>query len=118
HSNWDLYDTRHAVFQPKHLTPQQLEAGYWRAYRDFYRLGSILRGAASKSATIERVRHIADAAGWKKFEPLWDFVIRARRVTAMLPMLETVLNSTAIQHRENERGESFSHREKVARSAG
>jgi hypothetical protein len=30
-------------------------------------------------------------AGWKKFEPLWDMAIRLKRVTAMLPVLESVL---------------------------
>ena len=45
HSNWDLYDTRHVVYRPAKLTPEALEAGYWRAYRDFYRWGSIVRGA-------------------------------------------------------------------------
>src|SRR6476619_4581085 len=34
--DWDLYDTRHVVFKPRRMTPEQLEAGYWRAYRDFY----------------------------------------------------------------------------------
>src|SRR5947199_387802 len=29
HSNWDLYDTRHTVFRPAVMTPEQLEAGYW-----------------------------------------------------------------------------------------
>jgi hypothetical protein len=37
------------------------------------------------------LRHIAYAGGWKKFEPLWDWVIRAKRVTSLLPMLEAVL---------------------------
>ena len=31
---------------------------------------------------------MAYAGGWKKFEPLWDLVIRAKRVGGMLPMLE------------------------------
>ena len=31
------------------------------------------------------------AGGWKKFEPLWDWVIRAKRVSQMLRILETVL---------------------------
>src|SRR5207253_6921997 len=91
HNNWDLYDTRHTVFQPTLLKPAQLEAGYWRAYKDFYRWGSILRGATAKDTLAGRLRHFAYAAGWKKFEPLWDFVIRARRVTMMLPVLETIL---------------------------
>jgi hypothetical protein len=92
HTNWDLYDTRHTVFQPKHLTPAQLEAGYWRAYKDFYRWGSILRGASAKGAWSGRLRHFAYAAGWKKFEPAWDLMIRIRKVTAMLPLLETILS--------------------------
>jgi hypothetical protein len=64
-----------------------------RRYRDFYRWGSIFRGAATKPEWRGRLRHFAYAAGWKKFEPLWDFVIRARRVAQMLPVLETVLGS-------------------------
>ncbi len=38
-----------------------------------------------------KLRHVAYAGGWKKFEPLWDWVIRARRVNQMLPLLEKVL---------------------------
>ena len=45
HNNWDLYDTRHCVYRPSKLTADILEAGYWRAYKDFYRWGSILQGA-------------------------------------------------------------------------
>jgi hypothetical protein len=37
------------------------------------------------------LRHAAYAAGWKKFEPLWDGLIRARRVGRALPILESVL---------------------------
>src|SRR5215475_3326210 len=103
HSNWDLYDTRHTVFQPKLLTPAQLESGYWKAYKDFYRWGSILRGASSKPTTSGQLRHIAYAAGWKKFEPLWDFVIRLRRVTTMLPLLETILSEFG-QRDETQKG--------------
>jgi radical SAM superfamily enzyme YgiQ (UPF0313 family) len=91
HENWDLYDTRHCVFRPAKLEPQELEAGYWRAYRDFYRWGAIVRGASAKPDWSGRLRHFAYAAGWKKFEPLWDFVIRTKRVARMLPLLETIL---------------------------
>ena len=91
HDDWDLYDTRHVVFRPALLTPHALEEGYWRAYRDFYRWGSILRGARAKPDLLGAARHVAYAGGWKKFEPLWDFVIRARRVATMLPVLEGVL---------------------------
>ena len=91
HSNWDLYDTRHTVFQPKQMTPTQLEEGYWRAYAAFYQWSAIWRGASSKANATAQLRHFAYAAGWKKFEPLWDWLIRAKRVAQALPLLETVL---------------------------
>jgi radical SAM superfamily enzyme YgiQ (UPF0313 family) len=91
HRDFDLYDTRHAVFRPSGMTPRQLEEGYWRAYRDFYRWGSILRGAATKPDLAGGLRHAAYAAAWKKCEPVWDLLIRARRVGRAQPFLERVL---------------------------
>jgi radical SAM superfamily enzyme YgiQ (UPF0313 family) len=93
HHDWDLYDTRHTVFRPAKMTPAQLEKGYWRAYRDFYRWGAIVQGAMTKPAWMERARHFAYAAGWKKFEPLWDAVLRLKRVAQMRPVLETILRA-------------------------
>ncbi len=90
--DWDLYDTRHAVFQPARMSGAQLEEGYQWAYREFYRWRSIARGAAAHTDAIAGLRHLAYSAGWKKFEPLWDFVIRAKRPGAMLPVLETILS--------------------------
>jgi radical SAM superfamily enzyme YgiQ (UPF0313 family) len=92
HEDWDLYDTRHTVFRPARLSPEQLERGYWRAYRDFYRWGSILRGASTKPTLRGALRHAAYAAGWKKFEPLWDLLIRLKRAGEALPLLERVLD--------------------------
>lgn len=90
--DWDRYDTRHAVFTPARMTGAQLEAGYAWAYREFYRWRSIARGAAAHDDLLGGLRHAAYAAGWKKFEPLWDLVIRARRTALMLPVLEAVLS--------------------------
>jgi radical SAM superfamily enzyme YgiQ (UPF0313 family) len=92
HEDWNLYDTRHTVFRPARLTPEQLERGYWGAYRDFYRWGSILRGASTKPTLRGALRHAAYAAGWKKFEPLWDLLIRLKRAGQALPVLERVLD--------------------------
>jgi radical SAM superfamily enzyme YgiQ (UPF0313 family) len=90
--NWDVYDTRHTVFHPAKMSPEALEAGYWRAYRDFYRWGSIFRSAWVQEGWVERLRHMAYVSGWKKFEPFWDWVIRAKRVGDLLPLLETILS--------------------------
>jgi radical SAM superfamily enzyme YgiQ (UPF0313 family) len=90
--DWDVYDTRHCVFRPARMSPAELEDGYWRAYREFYRWRSIARGAAAHGELFAGLRHFAYAAGWKKFEPLWDLVIRAKRAGMMLPVLETLLS--------------------------
>jgi len=84
--------TRHVVYQPARLTPDALKAGYDRAYRDFYRWSSIARGARSHDSVKHQAKHFFYAAGWKKFEPLWDMVIRAKRLALMTPVLESVLS--------------------------
>lgn len=91
HSNWDLYDTRHTVFAPKRLTPQELEDGYWHAYMEFYRWRNLIRSSQAHKEFSDQVRHLAYAGGWKKFEPMWDWAIRIKRVANLLPALESVL---------------------------
>jgi radical SAM superfamily enzyme YgiQ (UPF0313 family) len=93
HHDWDRYDTRHVVYQPVGMTARELENGYWRAYRRFYRWSSIWRGATTHSRPPDRLRHLAYAGGWKKFEPCWDLLIRTGRVTRALPLLEALLAS-------------------------
>ena len=90
--DWDLYDTRHVVYRPARLTPSALKQGYDRAYRDFYRWSSILRGSFAHGSVKHQAKHFFYAAGWKKFERLWDFVIRAQELRAMTPFLEAVLS--------------------------
>lgn len=89
--DWDRYDTRQAVFQPKGMTIAQLEAGYWRAYREFYSWSNIARGAAAHGSWARSAKHFAYSGGWKRLEPVWDAVIRARRLGGMRPFLESVL---------------------------
>jgi len=91
HRNWDLYDTRHVVYKPTRLTAEELEQGYWSAYREFYSWSNLFKSANLKPDMRARLRHLSYAGGWKKFEPLWDMLIRTRQVTRMLPMLEAVL---------------------------
>jgi radical SAM superfamily enzyme YgiQ (UPF0313 family) len=90
--DWDLYDTRHVVYRPARLTPRQLKDGYDWAYREFYRWRSIVAGSLAHGSIKHQAKHFFYAAGWKKFEPLWDFVIRARQLRAMTPVLEGVLS--------------------------
>ncbi|MFM7180331.1 MAG: B12-binding domain-containing radical SAM protein [Verrucomicrobiales bacterium] len=91
HSDWDRYDTRHTVFQPARMTPQALEDGYWRAYREFYSWKNLWKGSATKPGFAGAARHFTYAAAWKKCEPLWRLLIGAGQVARALPMLESVL---------------------------
>jgi radical SAM superfamily enzyme YgiQ (UPF0313 family) len=91
HSNWDLYDTRHTVFYPQRLSPEELELGYWHAYREFYRWKNIVKSAQVHDHFSDQLRHMAYSGGWKKFEAMWDLVIKAKRVANLLPALETIL---------------------------
>ena len=95
--NWDLYDTRHVVYQPAQLTPDALECGYHWAYREFYRWSSIARASASHESIKHAAKHFFYATGWKKFEPAWDMVIRLRQLRIMTPMLEAVLSKVTGQ---------------------
>jgi radical SAM superfamily enzyme YgiQ (UPF0313 family) len=107
HRDWDLYDTRHTVFKPLRMSAATLEAGYWHAYGDFYRWRSIFRGASSHARVIDCLRHAAYASGWKKFEPLWDLVIRARRLAMMLPFLEGILSGFGVRSSETQHAAAF-----------
>jgi radical SAM superfamily enzyme YgiQ (UPF0313 family) len=88
---WDLYDTRHAVFEPRGMSAGELEAGYAWARRNFCTWPSIARAALAHPLVSQKVKHFVYSSAWKKFEPVWDLAIRARRLSLARPMLETVL---------------------------
>ena len=97
--DWDRYDTRHVVYRPTRLTPAALKEGYDWAYREFYRWPSIVRGSLTHASMKHRAKHFFYAAGWKKFERLWDAVIRARELRKMTPVLEGVLSKVTADER-------------------
>ena len=43
HRDWSRYDTAHVVFQPKHMTAEQLQDGYAASYRRLFSHASIWR---------------------------------------------------------------------------
>ncbi|MGB7727209.1 MAG: radical SAM protein [Candidatus Acidiferrum sp.] len=91
-SDWNLYDTRQVVYRPARLTPEALKEGYDWAYREFYRWSSIARASLKHGTVKHQAKHFFYAAGWKKFEPLWDFVIWMRQLRQVTPLLEGVLS--------------------------
>ena len=93
--DWNLYDTRHVVYTPARLDPVQLKEGYDWAYREFYRWSSIARASLHHGTLKHRAKHFFYASGWKKFEPLWNSIIRAKRLNVMTPMLEAILSKVS-----------------------
>lgn len=93
--NWDRYDTRHVVYRPTGLTAAELKRGYDWAYQSFYRWPSILKASTAHESVKHQLKHFFYSAGWKKFEPAWDLVIRIRQLAQMRPMLEAVLAPVA-----------------------
>ena len=74
HKDWSLYDTAHAVFQPKNMSPEELERGYERCYRRMFSLASVL-----KRRPVEASEFPAYFAGYliyKKMNLAWPFIIR------------------------------------------
>ena len=90
--DWNLYDTRHVVYQPAKLRPETLQCGYDWAYQEFYRWRSIARASLYHGTPKHQAKHFFYASGWKKFEPVWDLLIRARQLTRVTPLLEGVLS--------------------------
>ncbi len=43
HKRWEHYDTQHVVFQPKNMSPEQLDEGFRWAYQKSYTIKSIFR---------------------------------------------------------------------------
>ena len=98
HRDWDLYDTRHAV-----LPARADDAGASSRRATGGPTGTSTAGARSSGARPRsrpwqaRLRHVAYAAGWKKFEPLWDLLIRGGVVGSARPLLERVLENPLLR---------------------
>lgn len=41
--DWSLYDSSHVVYRPRTLTPDELLAGYHRALKESFSLGSMFK---------------------------------------------------------------------------
>jgi hypothetical protein len=99
HRDWSLYDTYHAVFRPRRMAPDQLEAGYHRARRAFAAWNSILHRSLGLPGALKR---IAYNAAWMKMDPLWVAIIRAGLMPFATRIFERVLRlSTRYPIRES-----------------
>ena len=106
HNNWDLYDTRNVVYKTVGLNETELKSGYDWAYRSFYSWKNIAKASLEHDNIKHSIKHFAYAGGWKKFEPLWNFIIKTKGLNKMLPLLESIL-SKVNQKKEIEKPSLF-----------
>jgi radical SAM superfamily enzyme YgiQ (UPF0313 family) len=92
HRRWDEYDTRQVVYKTKGLGARELKEGYDWAYRAFYSWSNIFKASMQHELFSHQLKHFTYAGGWKKFEPLWNFMIKTKGLNKMLPLLERILS--------------------------
>ncbi|MCB9653573.1 MAG: sugar transferase [Deltaproteobacteria bacterium] len=87
HKDWTRYDTGHVVFQPKHMSPEDLHQGYGAAYRRLFSHRSIWRRRPTDLTAVPS--YLAMAYLYKKSNWLWRFLI-AHRLTRTIwtPLVE------------------------------
>lgn len=87
HRDWDLYDTAHVVFRPKHMSPEELLLGYDWIYRRLFSHGSIWRRRPDGAASV--LTYLAGCYLYKRSNRLWRFLIKHQLVHAVwLPLVE------------------------------
>lgn len=74
--DWSLYDTRHLVFTHPILSHGEMEEGYKRAYENFYKWGNIFKASQEHASLKMKLKHLSYAGAWKRFEPVWNFIIK------------------------------------------
>jgi len=97
HRDWVYYDTDHAVFRPRRMTPEQLEAGHKRAYREFLTYSSIFRRSFGLRGALKRVAY---NVAWMKVDPLWVAIIRLGLMPYATRIFERVLRLSTQEARQ------------------
>jgi radical SAM superfamily enzyme YgiQ (UPF0313 family) len=87
HEDWSRYDTAHCVFQPRHMSPRQLEEGYASLYRRTFSMQSIWARRPEQPEAVPA--YLAMAMLYKRSNPLWEQIIQ-RRMTNQVwaPLVE------------------------------
>ena len=81
HRDWSLYDTAHAVFRPKHMSPEQLEEGYQWIYQRLFSHPSIWRRRPEDWRAV--APYLAMSYLYKRSNRLWRLLIRHHLVHAV-----------------------------------
>lgn len=76
HKEWSLYDTANVVFRPRHMSPEQLMAGYAWSYQRLFSHRSIWRRRPEDAAAV--LPYLGMSYLYKRSNWLWHYLIRYR----------------------------------------
>ena len=87
HRDWSRYDTAHVVFQPRHMTVEQLTEGYAWCYQRLFSHASIWRRRPADATAV--APYLAMSYLYKRSNAVWYFLIRYRLTAAIWrPLVE------------------------------
>ena len=87
HRDWSLYDTAHAVFRPRHMTPEELEQGYAWIYQRLFSHASIWRRRPEDWRAV--APYLAMSYLYKRSNRFWHLLIKHDLVHAVWrPLVE------------------------------
>jgi hypothetical protein len=87
HRDWDRYDTAHVVFQPKHMSCEELDDGYAWCYDRLFSHRSIWRRRPADHNAV--LAYMAMSYLYKRSNRFWHLLIK-RRLTGAIwrPLIE------------------------------
>ena len=87
HRDWSRYDTAHAVFRPRHMSPEELEEGYAWMYQRLFSHASIWQRRPADWRAVPP--YLAMSYLYKRSNWFWRFLIKHHLVQAVWrPMVE------------------------------
>jgi len=81
HRDWSRYDTAHAVFRPKHMSPEELENGYAWMYRRLFSHASIWNRRPEDWRAVGP--YLAMSYLYKRSNRFWRLLIKHHLVNAV-----------------------------------
>lgn len=93
HRDWALYDTGHAVFRPKHMTPEELEHGYAWIYQRLFSHASIWRRRPEQRPAVPL--YLAMSYLYKRSNRFWHLLIKHNLVN---PVWKPLVEMTRWRH--------------------
>jgi radical SAM superfamily enzyme YgiQ (UPF0313 family) len=87
HRDWALYDTAHAVFRPKNMSPEELEQGYAWMYQRLFSHASIWRRRPADWRAV--VPYLGMSYLYRRSNRFWQLLIKHHLVHAVWrPLVE------------------------------